>query len=125
MNFGAAIGSVLAVIGIIIVSGLVIYALAALVVSIIDKREVKPFGPSLEQEAKQDEKLLLENKSYQLTFDDEQEEEQPKVQEEAKEVSNIDLDLADEEREAIAERRRIIETSWRFAGRWIIHDALR
>lgn len=105
MDFGTAILYVLAVLAIIAVAGLVIYLLAALVVSIIDKKEVKPFAKSAEEESK--EQLLLENKDYQLTFDDE-----PKAEEKAeepKEVNEtIDFDLADEERKEILERQRAV-----------------
>ena len=105
MDFGTAILYVLAVLAIIAVSGLVIYLLAALVVSIIDKKEVRPFAKS--EEGAKNEQLLLENKDYQLTFDDEpKEEEKP---EEVKEVNQgVDLDLADEEKKLIEERQRII-----------------
>jgi len=105
MDFGTAILYVLAVLAIIAVAGLVIYLLAALVVSIIDKKEVKPFAKN-EEVAKNDQ-LLLENKDYQLTFDDEPKAEEK--QEEAKQVDEtIDLDLADEERKEILERQRAI-----------------
>ena len=50
---------------------------------------------------------MLENKDYQLTFDDEPKAEEK--QEEAKQVDEtIDLDLADEERKEILERQRAI-----------------
>ena len=110
MDFGTAILYGLAVFAIIAVAGLVIYLLAALVVSIIDKKEVRPFAKSegMGMDANQgDGRLLLENKDYQLTFDDE-----PKIeekQEEPKELDqSIDLDLADEEKKLIEERQRIV-----------------
>ena len=111
MDFGTAILYVLAVIAIIAVAGLIIYVLAALIVSIIDKKEVKPFGSNQEKEAKEKEQLLLDGKDYQLTFEEEKPAEETPVQEEAKEVEGdmVDLDLADEEEKELAERRRAIE----------------
>ena len=107
MDFGTAILYGLAVFAIIAVAGLVIYLLAALVVSIIDKKEVRPFGKSMEAGELNDNRLLLENKDYQLTFDDEPKAEEK--QEEPKELDeSIDLDLADEEKKLIEERQRII-----------------
>lgn len=119
MDFGSAVLNVLAVIGIIIVAGLVIYLLAALVVSIIDKKEVRPFKSHEENKEFEEQRYLLENKDYQLSFDEEEKEE-PKVEEveeekeeeedqEPKEVEQtIDLDLADEERRQIQEREKVI-----------------
>ena len=98
MDFGTAILYVLAVIAIIAVAGILIYLLAALVVSIIDKKEVKPFGSSDSAKEKQDERLLLEDKDYQLTFDDEDKKQPEAKQEEPKQIDQtVDLDLADEE----------------------------
>ena len=113
MDFGSAVLNVLAVIGIIIVAGLVIYLLAALVVSIIDKKEVRPFKSNEESRAeeREEQRLLLENRDYQLSFDDEKKEE-PKVEEEPKEVGeSIDLDLADEEKKQIEERQKAINAN--------------
>ncbi|MBR4124078.1 MAG: hypothetical protein IKR12_00750 [Clostridia bacterium] len=116
MDFGSAVLNVLAVIGIIIVAGLVIYLLAALVVSILDKKEVKPFKSNEESKAEEQEeqRLLLENRDYQLSFDDEKKEEpkEEEAQEEPKEVGeSIDLDLADEEKKQIEERQRVVNSN--------------
>lgn len=116
MDFGSAVLNVLAVIGIIIVAGLVIYLLAALVVSILDKKEVKPFKSNEEsrEEEQEEQRLLLENRDYQLSFNDEKKEEEPKeeVEEEPKEVGEpIDLDLADEEKKQIEERQRLVNSN--------------
>ena len=115
MDFGSAVLNVLAVIGIIIVAGLVIYLLAALVVSILDKKEVKPFKSNEESKAEEHEeqRLLLENRDYQLSFDDEKKEEpKEEVQEEPREVGeSIDLDLADEEKKQIEERQRVVNSN--------------
>ena len=112
MDFGTAILYVLAVIAIMIVAGLVIYVLAALVVSIIDKKEVKPFSPDQERTSnREEENLLLDERSYQLTFEDEKPVEAKPAEEEqeAKELDNtIDLDLADEEAKELAARREAI-----------------
>ena len=100
MDFGTALLYVLAVLAIIAAAGFVIYLLASLVVSIIDKKEVKPFAKN-EDIAKENEKiegqqLLLENRDYELSLDDKEEEES---NEEPKELDEtIDLDLAEEEK---------------------------
>ena len=110
MDFGTAILYVLAVIAIIAVAGVLIYLLAALVVSIIDKKEVKPFGPSDSAKEKQDERLLLEDKDYQLTFDDEDKKQPEAKQEEPKQLDQtVDLDLADEEQKQLEERQKAIQ----------------
>ena len=110
MDFGTAILYVLAVIAIIAVAGILIYLLAALVVSIIDKKEVKPFGSSDSAKEKQDERLLLEDKDYQLTFDDEDKKQPEAKQEEPKQIDQtVDLDLADEEQKQLEERQKAIQ----------------
>ena len=110
MDFGTAIFYVLAVIAIIAVAGILIYLLAALVVSIIDKKEVKPFGSSDSAKEKQDERLLLEDKDYQLTFDDEDKKQPEAKQEEPKQIDQtVDLDLADEEQKQLEERQKAIQ----------------
>lgn len=109
MDFGTAFLYVLAVLGIIVVAGLVIYLLASLVVSIIDKKEVKPFGKSQEAELK-DDKLLLEDKDYSLNLEEEKKEEPAK--EEPEEITTpINLSLADDEKKQIEERQKAINSS--------------
>ena len=84
---------VLGIIALIAVAGLVIYLLAGLIISIIDKKNVKLFNT---EEAKpnqeKEQQLLLQDSSYELNLDEE----------EAKEEGNaIDLDAADREKAEI------------------------
>ena len=89
--------SVLGIIALIAVAGLVIYLLSGLIISIIDKKNVKLFNteePKQNQEKEQ--QLLLQDSSYELNLEDEAKEE---------EGESIDLDAADKEKEEIDARR--------------------
>ena len=90
--------SVLGIIALIAVSGLVIYLLAGLIISIIEKKNVKLFNTEEAKPSEQNEQqLLLQDSSYELNLDDE---------EEAKEVGEaIDLDAADREKEEIEKQK--------------------
>ena len=68
MDFGTALLYVLAVIAIIFVAGLIIYLLAALVVSIIDKKEVRPFSADNDLKDRKEERLLLEDKLFEMIW---------------------------------------------------------
>ena len=92
--------SVLGIIALIAVAGLVIYLLAGLIISIIDKKNVKLFNaeeakPSQEKE----QQLLLQDSSYELNLDDE-----PKKEE----GTPIDLDEAEKEKDEIEARKNLV-----------------
>lgn len=115
MDFGTAILYVLAVLAIIAVAGLVVYALAGLTVSIIDKKNVNLFGKEQtdHQVTKDEQKLLLEDNDYQLKLDDEKKPEAKKEEVEddgePKEVEQtIDFDAADAEKKQIEANRNSI-----------------
>lgn len=112
MDFGTAILYVLAVLAIIGVAGFIVYALAGLTISVIDKKNVKLFSGSNENSlSKEDQKLLLADNDYQVKLEeDEKKEEEKKPAEkqpeenhgEAKEVtSQVDFDAADDEKREI------------------------
>lgn len=89
--------SVLGIIALIAVAGLVIYLLAGLIISIIEKKNVRLFNAEeskIGQEKEQ--QLLLQDSSYELNLDDEEANEQG---------APIDLDAADREKAQIDEQR--------------------
>ena len=118
MDFGTAVLYVLAVIAIIAVVSLIVYALAGLVVSIVDKKDVKLFSKTEEQPKqleKEEQKLLLEDSDFKL-LDDKEDDKKEAKEEPKQEGETIDLDLADKEQAAIeanknslADREQIVE----------------
>lgn len=107
MNIGKAILYVLAVLAIMVVSGLIIYVLSGIVVSVIDKKSVNLFG-SKKESAQEKEKIepsyLLEDSKEGIK----QIEQKPQLVSEEpveQEGAQIDFDLAESEKRAIAEQR--------------------
>ena len=102
---GSTVLGVLGIIALIVVGGFIIYLLAGLIISIIEKRNVKLFDDEAPKEVKKQEQkqeqLLLQDSSYELDLD-----EQDKKELETKPVS---LGEADKEKAEIEANKASVE----------------